>query len=174
MSCCGGRREFPDVDTVLRLKGRLEIYVLDKHGRVKDKRIIDNLIVNVGKAQVAGLIGGLVTSPFTYVAIGDGSATYPGQCVSPSATDTALGHEIFRKTADSITQETTTVTNDTVVWDTIFSSADGLTGTNYICEAGLFDNYSGGNMLARQTFTTATVDWDAGDQLRIVWKIQVS
>jgi len=152
--------------TRIGLKGLLIITLRDRKGRIKKQIKKRNVITNVGKAQVAGLINGLVTSPFVYIAFGSG--TTPA-----SETDTALEAEIARK-AGSVSRETTNVTNDTAVIETTFSSADGLTGTSDVSEAGLFDDPTAGNMLARQTFTAFTVNWDQGDTLTITWKITVS
>lgn len=150
----------------LRLKGILTLEVRDAEGRLKQRRVVRNVVTNVGKAQVAGLINGVVTTPFTYVAIGTGTTP-------PAATDTALVTEIKRK-AGTASRETTSVTNDTAVVEATFTSADGLSGTSAVTEAGLFDASTGGNMLSRQTFSALNINWDAGDSLTIRWKIQVS
>ena len=150
----------------LGLKGRITIIVYDKNGDVKEVRKIKNVITNVGKAQVAGLINGVVTAPFKYVAIGTGTT-------SPSASDTALESEIARKEGTT-SRSTTNVTNDTADIEATFSSADGLSGTSNVSEAGLFDAASGGNMLARQTFSAVPLNWDAGDSIKITWEITVS
>ena len=146
------------------LRGELELVVRDKHGKVKDRRVLKNLIVNVGKAQVAGLINGDVTTPFKYIAIGTGTT-------SPAATDTGLENETHREQADTIDRVTTSVTNDTARLIKTFS---GYSGSEAITESGVFDAASGGNMLCRQTFSALNINWDAGDSLQITWKIQVS
>ena len=150
----------------LRLIGSLELTVRDRYGRVKDRRLIRNVITDVGKAQVAGLINGVVTTPFKYVAIGTGTT-------AASASDTALEYEVARKEGTT-TRETTNVSNDTAVVEATFSSADGLSGSMAITEAGLFDASSGGNMLCRRTFDALNINWDAGDTLTIKWKVQVT
>ena len=150
----------------LRLIGSLELIVRDRYGRVKDRRLIRNVITDVGKAQVAGLINGVVTTPFKYVAIGTGTT-------AESASDTALEYEVARKEGTT-TRETTNVSNDTAVVEATFSSADGLSGSMAITEAGLFDASSGGNMLCRRTFDALNINWDAGDTLTIKWKVQVT
>ena len=155
------------VPHTIRLKGVVTIEVRDKYGRTIIKRVLPNVITNVGKAQVAGLINGVVTTPFKYIAIGDGSATNPGSCTTESATDTALGHEVARTQA-SVSRTTTNVTNDTAVWEATFTAS----ATWQICESGIFDASSGGNMLARKTFSTVTLY--SGDQLYIQWKVTVS
>jgi len=149
-----------------RLRGEIELILRNKRGEVKRRVKLKNVITNVGKAQVAGLINGVVTSPFRYVAIGTGTT-------APSASDTALETEIARK-AGSTSRATTNVSNDTAVVEATFSSADGLTGSSNVAEAGLFDATSGGNMLARQTFSAIPVNWDGGDTLTIRWRIVVS
>jgi len=111
------------------LRGELELVVRDKHGKVKDRRVLKNLIVNVGKAQVAGLINGDVTTPFKYIAIGTGTT-------SPAATDTGLENETHREQADTIDRVTTSVTNDTARLIKTFS---GYSGSEAITESGVFD-----------------------------------
>lgn len=150
------------------LKGVVRIEVLDKNGNVKDKREIKNLIVNTGKAQIASLMGGLSTAAFKYIAIG----TDDGTTLALGSSNTALGNEIARKAA-SVTQVTTTVTNDTLQLQAMFSSADGLTGTAAITESGVFNASTGGTMLNRTTFAPVNVNWDNGDSIQITWKIQV-
>jgi len=152
---------------VLKLKGRIEIVVRDRKGRIKKRFTIRNLITDVGLAQVAGLINGVVTTPFKYIAIGTGTT-------SPTAGDTALEYEVARALASTIERRTTNVTNDTAYLEYTFSSADGLSGTMDITESGVFDADTGGNMLCRQTFSAVSVNWDAGDQLTVKWSIVVS
>jgi len=150
---------------VVELKGHVILIVRDRFGREKG-RIERDVITNVGKAQVAGLINGVVTTPFTYIAIGTGTT-------SESASDTALEAEIARKAA-TCSRETTNVSNDTARLEATFSSADGLSGTANVSESGVFDADTGGNMLCRQTFSAIPIDWDAGDSLQVIWKIVVS
>lgn len=145
--------------TSLKLKGEVEVLVYGKDGRLKDRRVVGNLVVNVGKAQVAGLINGVVTTAFKYIAIGTGTT-------SPSATDTALGSEVARASATT-SRATTTVTNDTATWSATFN----FTASYSITESGIFDASSGGNMLARQTFSAVNVV--SGDSLIVNWKVQV-
>jgi len=148
----------------IKLIGIYEVKVIDKNGNIKDVRSGRNLITNVGKAQIAGLINGVVTSPFKYIAIGTGTTP-------PAANNTALEAEKRRKLADSVSRATTNVSNDTAVITATFS---GYTGTEAITESGVFDAASGGNMLCRQTFSAVNVNWDAGDSLQVTWKIVVT
>jgi hypothetical protein len=149
----------------IKLVGEVEILVLDRFGKLKRRLVIKNLITNVGYAQVAGLINGVVTTPFKYVAVGTGSSTSPGTCTAPSATDTALGYEVARVLATT-GRTTTSVTNDTATWSATFN----FTASYSLCEAGIFDASTGGNMLSRVTYTVINVA--PGDSLVINWKVQ--
>ena len=158
---CGGEKMISSVG----LKGWITIIVRDKDGNIKQKIDIHNVITNSGKAYTAGLLGGINTAPFEYIAIGTGTT-------AASASDTALQNEIARKQA-TVSQTTTSVTNDTLQLQATFSSSDGLSGTSNVSESGVFNASSGGTMLCRQTFSAISVNWDAGDTLQITWKIQV-
>jgi len=137
-------------------KGIFEITVRRKDGRI-EKEVIENMIVNTGLDKVAGLINGINTTPFKYIAIGSGTT-------SPTESDTALESEIDRKEATT-SQETTNVTNDTAVLEATFD----FTSAQNVCEAGVFDASAGGNMLARQTFTCKSME--SGDSLTVTYKI---
>jgi len=126
-----------------------------------------NIITNAGLASIIKLVfAGLTDNKYGYIAIGTGTT-------AESATDTALVAEIKRKSA-TVTQTTTTVTGDTALLEATFSSADGLTGTSNVAEAGVFNASTGGTMLARKTFTAVPVNWDAGDSITIRYYIQMT
>jgi len=126
-----------------------------------------NIITDVGLAAIIRLIFSAFTeTKFGYLAIGTGTT-------AESASDTALGNEIKRKAATQ-TQTTTTVTNDTCLCEATFSSADGLSGTSNVSEAGIFNASTGGTLLARKTFTAVPINWDAGDTLTIRYYVQMT
>jgi hypothetical protein len=126
-----------------------------------------NIITNAGLSSIIKLVfAGLTDNKYGYIAIGTGTTT-------ESPTDTALVQEIKRKSA-TVTQTTTTVTGDTALLEATFSSADGLTGTSNVAEAGVFNASTGGTMLARKTFTPVPVNWDAGDSITIRYYIQMT
>jgi len=133
-------------------------YVEIKHirnGKVIDIRKGKNLITNVGLAQFAGLINGVVTTPFTYIAIGIGTT-------APSVTDTALASETHRSSAIA-SRVTTDVTDDTAQLVATFS----FTASYAITESGVFDAKTAGNMACRQTFAALNVV--SGDSLQVTW-----
>jgi hypothetical protein len=131
-----------------------------RNGKKIDERVVENLIVNVGKAQVSGLIGGVVTGTFGYVALGTGTT-------APASTDTALQSEVVRVSSTN-SQVTTNVTNDTLQLQATFN----FTASYAITEAGIFNASTGGTMLARQTFGAINVA--SGDSIVITWKVVVS
>jgi len=151
----------------VKLKETVVLKKRDKHGRVVEIRelvgVVGDLIVNAGKAAVAGLILADVTeTAFDYIAIGTGT-------VAPAATDTALGTETHRE-AGTGSLVTTAVTNDTAQLVATFT---GYTGTEAVTEVGMFNAATGGDMLMRRTFAALNMDWDAGDSLEITIQIQV-
>jgi len=143
----------------IKLKGILIVEHF-RNGKKIDERVVENLIVSVGKAQVSGLIGGVVSGAFGYIAVGTGTT-------SPSASDTALQSEVMR-VASTNTQVTTNVTNDTLQLQATFN----FTSSYAITEAGIFNASSGGVLLARQTFGAINVA--SGDSIIITWKVVVS
>ena len=126
-----------------------------------------NIVTNVGLAAIIRLVfSGLTETKFGYLAIGTGTAP-------ESATDTALQNEIKRKSA-TVSQVTTTVEGDTALLEATFSSADGLSGTSNVSEAGIFNASTGGILLARKVFSAVPINWDAGDTLTIRYYIQMT
>ena len=147
----------------IKLIDKLEIKHI-RNQKVIEEKVIENeledIITNVGKAQVAGLINGVVTTPFQYIAIGTGTTP-------ESATDTALQNEIMRALA-TCSRVTTNVTNDTAQLVYTFT----FTASYAITESGVFDASTGGNMLCRRVFSAVNVV--SGDSLQVTWKIVVS
>lgn len=152
-------KENKEVKEGIRLIGKLIIQVFRK-GKLVEQVVKNNLIVDVGIAQIAGLINGVVTTPFTYVAVGSGTT-------APTSADTALENELLRGLATT-SRTTTTKTNDTARWEITWTAESDMT----ITEAGIFDASTNGNMLARQTFTAVSVA--TGEQFRVIWEITVS
>jgi len=147
------------------LKGKVILTVKDVKGRVKECRAVENVVTDVGKACVAGLINGLIAAAFKYIGIGTGTK-------AASASDTSLENEVKRKEA-KVDRVTTNVANDTAVLIASFSRDDSLTGTMAIAESGIFNAGSGGDMLCRVTFDALNMNWDAGDTLTVEWRICV-
>lgn len=129
-----------------------------------DSMIVSNLVVDAGKAAVAGLINGVVTNFFEYIAVGTGAT-------AAAAGDTALQTEIvdsgLARVSATTSRVTTDVTNDTAQLQTTFS----VSGTKAVTESGVLDSASTGTLLARQVFSAINVV--SGDSLQITWKFDV-
>lgn len=149
------------------LSGRIKAILCHADGSYTEYDWTPNTVVNAGKAVVAGLLNGVVTNFFDYIAIGTGST-------APAAGQTALVTEITtnggQRAASTNTRVTTTVTNDTAQLSLTYTFTGTLTG---IAETGIFDASSSGNMLARTLFSSA-MNVVNTDVLTVVWQIKVS
>ncbi len=149
-----------DFKETVGLKGTLHI-VAKRNGKIIDERLIQNLIVSVGKAEMAQLIGsGLGGTVFSHIAYGTGVG-------AAAAGDTALGTEVDRASA-TVTNTTTSVTNDTAKFSHTFT----VGGTYAITEAGIFNDATVGDLLARQVFSALNLV--NGDEIGFNWSVQVS
>lgn len=118
------------------------------------------MITQNGMAETA-----LLLASFDYVGIGEDNT-------AESNAHTDLQVPTLRKLGTP-SRTTTTYTNDTYQLVVTFSSGDGLSGSDTIQEAGVFDAAAAGNMLFRKIFTGKVCDWDAGDSLEITAKCKV-
>ena len=137
-----------------------------RHGVVIDHRETTfDLVTNVGKAALAGLINGVVTTPFKYVAIGTGTT-------AANVADTALEAEITTgggaRALGTCTRVTTTVTNDTAQIEVPYT----FTASFAITESGFLDSASNGVLGGRQVFSAYNVV--AADELTFRWKIKAA
>ncbi len=141
----------------------------DKEGKViatRDSGWQDHkCLTNTGFASVAGLLlTDVGDTAYDYIGIGTG-------VVAADPTDTDLGTPVKRK-AGTGTRETTTVANDTAQIVVTFAAADTLSGTQAITESGVMNAAAAGTMGCRQTFDPMNMNWDAGDNLQVTWKVQ--
>lgn len=136
-----------------------------RDGRVIERRTVKNLVTSAGKAALAGLLNGVVTDFFEYLAIGTGTT-------AAAAGDTALQTEITTnggaRAAATCTRVTTTVTNDTAQLEYTWT----FSGSFAVTELGILSANSGGTLLARSVF--AAINVLSGDGLNLKYKIAVS
>lgn len=125
----------------ITLKGTYHFEIHDKNGVLKDKWSVDNIVTNVGKAQLALLAGDATAVPFTFIALGTSTTAV-------AATDTTLTAEIsdsgLQRAAGTVSRITTTTTNDTFQVQRVFTA----TGTKTVEEIGVFNAASSGTMLS--------------------------
>jgi hypothetical protein len=139
------------VNDLLSMRGDVVIKLNDEV--VLEKK---NLIVTAGKAFLASAVLNSSSSPFTYMAIGTGTA-------AAAVTDTALATELTRSAFT-----TSSVASNVVTLTTTYAAG---TGTGTLTEAGILNNSSGGTLLSRVVF--AAISKGAADSLTITWTITV-
>lgn len=141
----------------VKVKGNLEVLLLDENGIKKDYRKVDNLVVAVGKDVIAARLLGNTLAVMSHMAVGT-SAT------AAATSQTALGGEIGRVALDSSTRSSNTLT--------YIATFPAGTGTGSLAEAGILNAASTGNMLCRTTFST--VSKAAGDTVVVTWNVTVA
>ena len=145
----------------LRSRGRLSIVITDQYGQTKEKREVDNLVVNAGLAYITSRMVGTASSVMSHMAVGSGTAT-------AAAANTDLGNLLgSRKALTSTTISGTN--NESVVYVGTFNPGEG---TGAITEAGIFNAASSGDMLCRTVF--AVVNKAVTDTMVITWTITLS
>lgn len=130
----------------MNIHGRFRIAVLGENDEVIESLEFPNTVMNLGKAQVAGLIltdlgTGSVGAAFDYLAIGTGTT-------APNATQTALIGEKYR-IAGTGSRATVNVTNDTARLTGNFAITSSITAS----EIGVLNSSSSEVMLCRATFS---------------------
>jgi len=118
------------------------------------------LLVNTGRAIVTSRLNGGGTTP-SYVAWGTGAGT-------TAATDTTLFTEVTPRVSGTVTQQTTSTTNDT--FQVVATQTAGTTET--ITNAGLFDASTSGNLFVKGDFSG--IPLNNGDSIQFTFKIQFS
>jgi len=141
------------VDGKVKMTGKLQVVI---NGKLE--REIPNLVVTVGKEWVAGMMTGSGVA-MTHMEVGSGTTV-------ASAGQTALISALDR---NALTTAGGTPTSNTVQYACTWGDGDG---EGALTEAGIFDNASGGTMLARTVFDV--INKSAGDVMTIVWTITVA
>ncbi len=154
----------------LKLRGIITLKKI-KDGKVIEETTIQNTITDVGKADVAGLIGdvgGIVA--YKWLAIGEGSA-------EATATNTTLDNEItapsgLERSEGTASRMLTNTANDTLQLVRTFVNNDPAVIT--IQEAGIFNTSTQdtANVLGRQTFGGKTLEQDV--ELMLTYRIIVA
>lgn len=141
----------------VKVKGNLEVLLLDENGIKKDYRKVDNLVVAVGKEVIAARLLGNTLAVMSHMAVGT-SAT------AAATSQTALGGEVGRVALDSSSRSSNSLT--------YIATFPAGTGTGSLAEAGILNAASSGNLLCRTTFST--VSKAAGDTVVVTWNVTVA
>ena len=142
-----------------RVLGKLKIEVKDKHGKVKDTREVDNLVVDTGLAFIASRMKDASATAMSHMELGTGTT-------AAAAGNTAL-ETIISGSRTALTS--TTVTSNAVAYVASFAAG---TGTGAVTEAGILNAGSGGTLLCRTVFSV--VNKGASDSMTITWTVTIS
>lgn len=142
-----------------RVLGKLKIEVKDKHGKVKDTREVDNLVVDTGLAFIASRMKDASATAMTHMELGTGTTA---AAAGNTALETAISGSRTALTS-------TTVTSNAVAYVASFAAG---TGTGAVTEAGILNGASGGTLLCRTVFSV--VNKGASDSMTITWTVTIS
>jgi hypothetical protein len=148
-----------DLNSNLKLKGKLSIKKYSKDNKLVQQLDVPNLVVNSGKEYIATKVVGYVGSSanvMSHMAIGISATT-------PVIGNTSLNNQIARVALDS-----STVSGTIVTYSATFGPG---VGTGSVVEAGVFNASSGGTMLCHTIFPV--VNKDANETIVITWNISV-
>lgn len=155
------------------LTGHTTWIVLDEYGNVKSYSQQDNLVVDIGIDTVGDLMfpnidlnANATDSQFSFIRIGIGTT-------GVLATDVGIETPVVGCGAvqDALVTATSAVSGEiTVTVDATFTGASGCIGS--FTESVLANDGTGGEILARQTFTAKVVA--AADTLIGTWEITVT
>lgn len=138
----------------IKMTGVLSIIL---NGKTEEEKIVNNMVVKVGKEFVASRIIGTSEPVMSHMAIGTNNT-------ATVALDSALKAEVGRVALTS-----TILSERTMVYTALFEPG---VGTGAIKEAGIFNDSTEGIMFSRAAFST--VNKAAEDSLTISWAITVN
>lgn len=146
-----------DAQDLFKAVGRVRLELHDAEGNLLQTEEATNLIVSSGKNVIADRMNSTPTmAAMSHMAVGTG-------ITAPAVGDTALGAEV----AGSRTAlGSTTVAANVITYTCTFGAG---VGTGALTEAGIFNAATGGNMLARVTFSV--INKGASDSLTITWTV---
>jgi len=153
--------------------GHVTLVAKDADGNIKSYLQTDNVVTQIGEnCVVKSVFDRTGTSSVSWAAPCPGTTNFKGIAIGSSSTaasdaNTALGTEVLRAGATSFSL--TAAGSGAGAHAVMAKTFTGTTQT--IAEAGVFDNNAtGGNMLARQTFTG--IPLQSTDSLTINWDIK--
>jgi hypothetical protein len=142
----------------LHASGKLSIKHIGASGKVIGEYNHTNLVVTSGKNYLVSRAVGVSKPVMSHIGIGAGT-------VAPLVGDIALGSQLgARVVLDSVG-----VAGSTVSYIATFGPG---VGTGTVTEAGIFNDITSGDMLARTVF--APVNKAAGDTIIISWHVTIA
>ena len=142
----------------LEVKGNLIIIKTSGNG-VEERVEHKNLVVSVGKTNIAARMAGNTVAVMSHMAIGTGNT-------AAVVGDTTLATELSRV---ALTVAGGTPSSNTVTYSASYPAG---TGTGALTEAGVFNANSSGTMLCRTVFPV--INKQAADSIAISWVISIT
>ena len=142
----------------LKVEGNLIIIKTTGDG-VEDRIEHKNLVVSVGKTNIAARMAGNTAAVMSHMAIGTGNT-------AAVVGDTTLNTELSRV---ALTVAGGTPSSNTVTYSATYPAG---TGTGALTEAGVFNASSAGTMLCRTVFPV--INKQAADSIAITWVISIT
>ena len=142
----------------LKVEGNLIIIKTTGDG-VEDRIEHKNLVVSVGKTNIAARMAGNTVAVMSHMAIGTGNT-------AAVVGDTTLSTELARV---ALTVAGGTPSSNTVTYSASYPAG---TGTGALTEAGIFNASSSGTLLCRTVFPV--INKQAADSIVITWVISIT
>lgn len=139
------------------IKGRCHIQLFGPDGKLKEERIIENTVTDLGDAHVADAMSDQGEGALGFIAVGTGSGQGAG--------DVGLATSLDRNALTSTTQGAGANDND-VIYVGDWAAGDG---TGVLTEAGILLGDNNTSMSYYADF--AAVNKLAADSLKITWTV---
>lgn len=166
LSTLFGKLQATKKDERCNYRGWFDIAVRAKDGRIKEGRVVHNLVTSAGKAGAASRLNGSgAAAAFTYLAVGTGTTA---AAIGDTTLQTEVATSGLSRVNATVSLVTTSVTNDTAQLQNTFS----VSGTVAVTEAGILNAASVGTLLCRQVFSAVNVV--SGDSFVLTYKVQCS
>jgi hypothetical protein len=142
-----------------KLTGSVTYELYGPDGKLKNKKVQENVVVTVGKTYLANWLTAATQSGYfmQYIAVGTGTS-------GSTAGETTLETEIGTRQAGSLS-------NASNVWQNQATFAAG-NATGAITEAGILSAVSSGTLFTKQSFSE--INKAAGDSLQVTWNVTFS
>lgn len=142
----------------LKIEGNLIIIKTTGDG-IQDRIEHKNLVVSVGKTNIAARMSGNTAAVMSHMAVGTGST-------AAVVGNTTLETELARV---ALTVQGGTPSSNTVTYSASYPAG---TGTGALTEAGIFNDVTTGTMLCRTVFPV--INKQAADSIVITWVISIT
>ena len=148
------------VSETLKVKGRVNLQLLDKDNNIKETREYNNLVVAIGKEYISSRMLANTDPVMSHMAIGSANVA------------ASLGQTLLLGETSRVALSTPSRSSNTITYSSTFGAGSG-TGT--VSEAGIFNSgnttANTGTMLCRVNFNE--VYKAASDIIVITWNVTV-